>query len=157
MISVLKRKKLKYLFFFSFITILSSNFQSYASTGKAVLLKEDPGSSLDKIARSLNSDLLKDDDLHHDNSVILVGEKNLSPSTKNKALFVQIQSARLCGAAGCTTSIYLNKEHHWVTILDSINGTISLLPSKHHGFYDLLINNEDRWIWDGKEYNDTSP
>lgn len=139
------------------IVIVSQPHAFAASTQeRPIILKAAPGTKLDKIARTLNADLLKDDALHHNNSVVLVGTHALSPHKKNKALFVQIQSARLCGAAGCTTSIYLKKNDNWVTILDSVNGNISLLPSKHHDFYDILIGHGDTWIWNGRNYEDTA-
>ncbi|QHI95234.1 hypothetical protein GT348_02140 [Aristophania vespae] len=124
---------------------------------KPVLLTAQPGTKLDKIARSLNKDILEDAAAHNDVPVILIGSAPLSQHKNDKGLFVQIQSARLCGSAGCTTSVYLHRGPQWVPVLDAVNGDIAVLSTRHKGMYDLIIDKNDKWIWNGQTYQDTLP
>ncbi|EHH69057.1 hypothetical protein [Gluconobacter morbifer] len=127
-----------------------------AAPGPApVILTANPGTKLDADARKLNADDLQDAAKHHDQPVVLTGSAPLSSGKNDEALFVQLQSARLCGSAGCTTSVYLKHNNSWTTVLDSINGDISVLPTRHKGMHDLLVGKNDRWIWDGNQYQDT--
>lgn len=121
-----------------------------------VVLATHPGTVLDREARTLNADDLEDARKHHDRPIVLVGSAPLSSNKDSApALFVQLQSARLCGSAGCTTSVYLRHKNDWVTVLDSVNGDIAVLPTRHRGMHDLLVGRNDRWIWDGNQYQDT--
>ncbi|MUG04287.1 hypothetical protein GM556_01825 [Bombella sp. ESL0378] len=120
-----------------------------------VELTAHPGTELDKQARALNADLLDDAARHHDQPIILTGTARLSPRQKETILFVQLQSYRLCGSAGCTTSIYRKAGNDWETLLDSVNGTIRITRRYHNGMADLLINGNDRWVFDGQHYQDT--
>ncbi|KXV32250.1 hypothetical protein AD936_15940, partial [Gluconobacter japonicus] len=71
---------------------------SAAAAGPApVILSAHPGTQLDIDARKLNSDDLEDAAKHHDHPVVLVGSAPLSSGKNDEALFVQLQSARLCG------------------------------------------------------------
>lgn len=129
------------------------------STGSAypapIILAAHPGTALDRDARTLNEDDLADAAKHHDYPVVLVGSAPLSSKKGDEALFVQLQSARLCGSAGCTTSVYLRHNNNWTTVLDSVNGDISVLGTNHRGMRDLQVGRNDRWIWDGTQYQDT--
>ncbi|QDH17276.1 hypothetical protein [Swingsia samuiensis] len=120
-----------------------------------VILSAHPGTKLDADARKLSADDLADAAKHHDHPAVLVGSAPLSSKKSDEALFVQLQSAGMCGSAGCTTSVYLWHNNNWVTALDGINGDISVLPTKHKGMKDLLVGRNDRWIWNGHEYQDT--
>jgi len=128
-------------------------------TAKAapVILSEQAGTLLDQRARELNAADLADAKSHDDDPVVLVASAPLSSSKGDMALFVQLQSARLCGSAGCTTSVYLRHHDKWRTVLDAVSGKISVLPSRHRGMHDLLIGTNDRWTWDGNAYKDTMP
>jgi len=125
------------------------------SGSRPVILTANPGTALDVDARKLNESDLQDAAKHHDAPVVLVGSAPLSSGKNDEALFVQLQSARLCGSAGCTTSVYLRHNNKWTTVLDSVNGDISVLPTRHRGMSDLLVGKNDRWIWDGHQYQDT--
>jgi hypothetical protein len=88
---------------------------------------------------------------------MLVGSARLSGTGKQAALFVQVQSASLCGSAGCSTSVFVKRDQAWQRVLDSVSGPIKVSPSLHHGMHDLLVHGSDRWIWSGKTYTDTLP
>ena len=88
--------------------------------------------------------------------LILVGSARLSTAhNAPSALFVQLQSAALCGSAGCDTSVYLNDRGQWVRVLDSVSGPITVLPSWHGRMHDLMVGTNDRWVWAGHSYHDT--
>ncbi|MDF7674267.1 hypothetical protein PT277_02555 [Acetobacteraceae bacterium ESL0709] len=126
-------------------------------TSPAVALKPMPGSPEEQAARSLNQDIIDDSLRHHDNPLFLIGSAALSPRKGTEGLFVQIQSPRLCGSSGCTTSVYLRKGKEWVNVLDAVNGDISVLSTRHKGMYDLMVDKSDKWIWNGHAYQDTLP
>ncbi|QCE33561.1 hypothetical protein FAI41_08205 [Acetobacteraceae bacterium] len=126
------------------------------SSAATVHLSRHPGSDLEKIASSLNSDLIKDSQMHGEKPVIFTTSMHLGDSKEPAALFVSIQSGRLCGAAGCATSIYLLEKGQWTTILDDINGEISTLSERHKGMLDILVDKTDKWIWDGQRYVEVS-
>ncbi|WP_242403625.1 hypothetical protein [Asaia platycodi] len=66
---------------------------------RPVVLSAQPGTNLDQVARQLNSADLADAAKHNDNPVVLVASAPLSSDRSDMALFVQLQSARLCGSA----------------------------------------------------------
>ncbi|GBQ15437.1 hypothetical protein AA21291_2163 [Swaminathania salitolerans LMG 21291] len=127
------------------------------ATPRPVLLSEQPGTELDREARRLNAADLADDAKHRDQPVVLVASAPLSSAPGDMALFVQIQSARLCGSAGCSTSVYLRHKGGWKLVLDSVSGAIAVLPTKHRGMHDLLIDKNDRWSWNGSTYQEGVP
>ena len=120
-----------------------------------VELKSQPGTELDKQARKLNADLLEDATRHHEQPIVLTGTAQLAPKQKDMILFVQLQSYRLCGSAGCTTSIYRKNGDKWDTLLDSVNGTIRIARQRHNGMADIVVDGNDRWVFDGQKYQDT--
>jgi len=126
-----------------------------ADSGKPVILTQEPGTDLDKQARKLNQSDLSASAAKGDTPIVLVGSAPLSANREDVALFVQLQSARLCGSAGCSTSIYLGHHNEWTKILDSVSGTINVLKSQHNGLHDLLVGKQDKWTWDGHTYQDT--
>ncbi|GBQ93159.1 hypothetical protein [Asaia krungthepensis] len=122
-----------------------------------VILSSLPGTNLDHEARQLNAADLADAAKHDDQPVVLVASAPLSSDKTDMALFVQLQSARLCGSAGCSTSVYLRHKGGWKLVLDSVSGAISVLSSRHNGMNDLLIDKNDRWTWNGTIYQDGAP
>jgi hypothetical protein len=125
--------------------------------GNVVALTTQPGSTLERDAATLMSDDLGAAKKAGERPVMLVGSSRLSASGGKAAMFVQVQSASLCGSAGCSTSVFIKHGHQWTRVLDSVSGPIKVSPSTHHGMHDLLVHGSDRWIWNGKTYADTLP
>ncbi|QCE35462.1 hypothetical protein FAI40_09030 [Acetobacteraceae bacterium] len=138
------------------LSLLGISFCFTAEASASVVhVSRHPGSNLEKIAASLNADLIKDSQLHNEKPRIFTASVHLSEA-KTPALFVQIQSGRLCGASGCSTSVYILKNGKWNNILDDVNGEISVLPERHKGMANLLVDGTDKWIWDGNRYIEQS-
>ncbi|WP_408870099.1 hypothetical protein [Gluconacetobacter asukensis] len=127
-------------------------------SGDPVILAQQPGGALDQAARTLNAADLAAATRKGDTPVVLVGSAPLSTHAGDTALFVQLQSANLCGSAGCATSVYLRRDRHdWVKVLDSVSGPIALSHHLHGGMRDLIVDSTDRWVWNGTTYRDTMP
>ena len=123
---------------------------------EAVTLAPQPGSELEKAARELNADELARALQAQDAPLVLVGEVQLGGAKMGPALFVQLQSERECGSAGCATTAYIRRDSHWVVILDSIGGSIEADSVRHAGMRDLVVDRTNRWEWNGKRYVQTS-
>ena len=124
-------------------------------SGAVVLLSARPGTSQDRAARLLNAHDLRAAMRHGETPLVLVGSSRLAGRGGDPALFVQLQSARLCGSAGCSTSVYLRHDRQWRKVLDSVSGPIRVMPQRHDGVHDLMVGRDDRWIWDGHVYQDS--
>lgn len=131
--------------------------QAPAATGAPVILTQAPGSALDRAARRLNADDLASAAKRREAPVVLIGSAPVSARHGETALFVQMQSASLCGSAGCSTSVYLKRGADWIKVLDSVSGPIKVLPGTTGGMHDLLVGDKDRWVWAGAAYRDTLP
>ncbi len=128
-----------------------------APAGDVVALTQQPGSALEAAARTLAAQDLADAKKAGEIPALLVGSARLAPGRLQAALFIQVQSAALCGSAGCSTSVFLRRGKGWRKILDSVSGPIKVSPAIHRGMHDLLIDSRDRWVWDGAVYKDTLP
>jgi len=122
-----------------------------------VILTQQPGTALDEVARRLNTEDLKGAEAHGERPLVLIGSAPLSSHRSETALFVQLQSASLCGSAGCSTSVWLKRGDGWDKVLDSVSGPIRVLPGLHGGIHDLMVGEHDRWVWSGSSYRDTLP
>ncbi|MFT8676355.1 MAG: hypothetical protein ABF990_13190 [Acetobacter sp.] len=120
-----------------------------------VALSSQPGSPLDAQARDLNADDLATARRHHEKPLVMIGSAPLSTNGKSMGLFVQVQSASLCGSAGCSTDVYLQQGNGWKKVLDSVSGPIRLLATTHGGMRDILVDGSDRWVWRHNTYVDT--
>jgi hypothetical protein len=89
--------------------------------------------------------------------LLLVGTARLGGAKDEPALFIQLQSVRECGSAGCNTAIYLHRQRAWHRILDSVSGPIMVDTARHRGMRDLIVNDHDRWVWNGSAYANTRP
>ncbi len=128
-----------------------------APAGDTIALTQQPGSALEATAKTLAAHDLADAKKAGEVPALLVGSARLAPGHGQSALFIQVESASLCGSAGCSTSVYLKRGKGWKKILDSVSGPIKVAPGMHHGMHDLLIDSRDRWVWDGAVYRDTLP
>ena len=129
--------------------------------GAPVLLSRQPGTAQDRAARMLNAHDMQGAARRGETPLVLVGSARLAAQDPgaaprgDEALFVQLQSASLCGSAGCSTSVYLRHDHRWRKVLDSVSGPIRVMKEQHEGAHDLLVGKNDRWIWDGQVYQDS--
>jgi hypothetical protein len=89
-------------------------------------------------------------------ALLLLASQSLGTAGTGPALFVQVQSQRSCGSAGCSVSIYLPTKAGWTKILDAV-GTLAVLPTVHDGMHDMLVGKGDHWVWNGRAYADTIP
>lgn len=130
---------------------------STAVPANPVILTQQPGTALDTAARQLNADDLAGARKRSETPVVLIGSAPLSTAHGDTALFVQLQSASLCGSAGCSTSVYLRHGGRWTKVLDSVSGPIKVLASSAGGMHDLMVGDKDRWTWNAGAYHDTLP
>ncbi len=77
-----------------------------ASTPVPVVLRAQPGTPLDQAARRLSATDLASAQQAGEPPLVLVGSARLGPAAEQPILFVQLQSARDCGSAGCSTTAY---------------------------------------------------
>lgn len=89
-------------------------------------------------------------------ALVLLASQSLGSAGTGPALFVQVQSDRSCGSAGCSVSVYLPNKTGWTKVVDAV-GTIAVQPSVHGGMHDLLIGKGDTWVWNGHVYGDSQP
>ena len=122
-----------------------------------VPLSAQQGTWRDQAARKLVADDLAEAGRAGEKPLVLVGSARLGTAAKDReALFVQLQSARECGSAGCGTSVYLWRDGMWKRVLDGANGKLSVSASRTKGMADLLTD-KDRYVWTGSEYRDPHP
>jgi hypothetical protein len=125
--------------------------------GMVVALTTQPGSTLERDGLRLMAEDIASARQAKEVPVMLVGSAHLAVGGGPAALFVQVQSASLCGSAGCSTSVFVKRGHRWKRVLDSVSGPIKEAPGTHHGMHDLLVHRNDRWVWNGETYVDTLP
>ncbi len=90
-------------------------------------------------------------------ALLLIGSQHLGAAGIGPALFVQVQSERACGSAGCSTSVYLPTREGWRKVLDGLSGAVVVAAAQHGGMHDLVVGQDDRWVWNGRAYADTEP
>lgn len=118
-----------------------------------VALTSQPGSRLDATARKVAAADLAEAGR---GALVLLGSQPLGTAGTGPALFVQVQSDRSCGSAGCSTTVYLPGNAGWTKVLDA-NGAVVVQATVHAGMHDLLVGKGDRWVWNGRTYADTLP
>lgn len=117
-----------------------------------VPLSPQPGTRLDAQARQLVAADLARAAAKGDAPLVLVAEAPLGKASDRPALFIQLQSERECGSAGCNTSVYLERNRKWLLVLDSVGGAISVDSVRHNGLRDLIVGKGSRWTWNGQKY-----
>ncbi len=123
-----------------------------------VTLAPQPGSKLDATARQVAAADVADGGA---GALVLLGSQPLGTAAPGPALFVQVQSDRACGSAGCSISVYLPNAPGanptaWTKVLDAV-GAVTVQPGMHHGMHDLVVGKGDRFVWNGHVYADTQP
>ena len=124
-------------------------------SGREVALTQKPGSTLEQQATRLMASDIRAARRAHEKPLILVGSAPIGEG--RTGLFVQVQSAVLCGSAGCSTSVFIPAGHGWKRVLDSVSGPIEVGTAIHDGMHDLIVDARDRWVWTGGTYKDTLP
>lgn len=119
-----------------------------------VTLTAHPSRELEATARRIATSDLADGGA---GALVLIGSQWLGTAGTGPALFVQVQSQRACGSAGCSTSIYLPTHGTWTKVMDAVGGTVVVQAEQHGGMHDLLVGKADRWVWNGHVYADTQP
>lgn len=113
-----------------------------------------PGSALERTAKQVAAADVEDGG---PGALLLLGSQRLGTAGIGPALFVQVQSARSCGSAGCSTSVYLPGKTGWTKVLDAVSGAVVVEATQHAGMHDLVVGKADRWVWNGHAYADTQP
>ena len=124
--------------------------------GTTVTLVAQPGTSLDATARQLVAQNLAEAARRGDEPLLLLGTARLGAPRDRPALFVQLQSPRECGSAGCNTQVYTWVKGAYVRVLDGVSGSVVVQATRHRGMADLQAGSE-RYVWDGAKYQDVRP
>lgn len=124
--------------------------------GLPVVMTPQPGTALDRTARSLVAQDLAEARRAGDRPLLVIGSVRLGAASERPALFVQLQSPRQCGSRGCSTSAFAWIKGRWTKVLDDASGRIALLPTRHGGMADLAANAE-HYAWTGTAYANTRP
>lgn len=119
-----------------------------------VKLLSQPGTSMDTAARVLVADDLAAARARGDRPLVLTAVADIGG--ERPALFVQLQSKKECGSAGCTTAVYAWEHGGWKQVLDGATGRLSVSPKRTRGHADLLADKE-RFVWTGTAYRSTTP
>ena len=120
-------------------------------------LRAQPGTDLDSVARQLVAQDLAEAARAGEAPLLLVGAAQLGRASDPPLVFVQFQSPRECGSAGCSTSAYAFKQRGWHKVLDAVSGPVLVDDASHRGMRDLIVHERDRWVWDGAAYGGTRP
>ena len=137
-------------------TLLLAPLLIAATPAVPVALHPAPGTAFDQAARQLSAADLRDAARAGDRPLVLVGTARLGSASEPPILFVQLQSARECGSAGCSTTAYRAVKGAWHRVLDSVSGPITVLSTRHDGFEDLRVGG-DRYAWNGTAYASLDP
>lgn len=121
-----------------------------------VVLAPRPGTALDATARQLVAHDIAAGKQANEAPLVLTGSAPLGTASDRPALFVQLQSARECGSAGCSTTVYLWQRAGWQRVLDGVGGRLTVGTTRTHGMADLMTE-KGRYVWTGHAYEDPNP
>ena len=119
-----------------------------------VPLASNPGTQTDALARKLSADDLDAARARGDKPLILTGRGLLGGA--QPALFVQLQSEKECGSAGCATSVYSFEHGQWQRVIDSATGKLTIAAKRTRGRNDVLAE-DDHYVWTGTTYVSLDP
>jgi hypothetical protein len=129
---------------------------AHVQAGEPVTLAPRPGTPLDAAARQLVGHDVAESSRAGNPPLILTGSASLGVASDRPALFVQLQSARDCGSAGCETTVYVWRQGAWQKVLDGFGGPVTAGPHRTRGMADL-VTDKVRYAWNGSAYKDTRP
>lgn len=124
--------------------------------GAPVVLALHPGTPLDAAARQLAAQDLQGSARSGPRPLVLTGTAALGTATDRLALFVQLQSARDCGSAGCSTTVHIWQNGAYKRVLDGVDGPLVVGPGRSRGMADLTTEH-DRYVWNGQQYANVHP
>lgn len=125
--------------------------------GTLVAIGRQPRTWMETAARSLLAQDLAEAGRSGERPLLLVGNAKLGAGAVDRpALFVQLQSARECGSAGCNTQVFVWRGTQWVRVLDGVGGRVFVSPKRTNGMADLVSDGE-RYVWTGTAYRDANP
>jgi len=127
-----------------------------ARPGTVTMQQAQPGSALDATARGLVAQDLQEARQAGDRPLLLAGQARLGAASDRPAIFVQLQSPRECGSAGCNTSVYLWQAGRYQRVLDGAAGRIQVSAARHRGMADL-VTEHDTYVWTGTAYASKDP
>ncbi len=126
------------------------------AAGVPVAMLSQPGTPLDATARNLLSQDIAEAARSGDRPLLLVGTARLGAASDRPALFVQLQSPRECGSAGCSTLVYAWVGGRYRRVLDGVTGRFSVAAARHRGMADLIADKEV-YVWNGTAYASRDP
>ena len=142
---------------FAIIALVLARPAVAADPATPVLLRPQPGTALDATARQLVARDVGDLRAGGGKVLLLLGTAPLSAKPADRpALFVQVQSARQCGSAGCSTLVYAWQHNAYQRVLDGVDGHVAVSAHRTRGMADLVADTE-RYVWDGAAYRDATP
>ena len=127
--------------------------QRTAPAPTPIALAARPGTPLDRAARQLAAQDLAQAGRPGEEPLLLVGSAAVGRPNDPEAVFVQLQSTRDCGSAGCSTSAYFRGRK----VLDGVSGPVALDTRRHNGVRDLMVGEGERYTWTGTTYANTRP
>ena len=122
--------------------------------GTPVLLHAQPGTPAETTARTLAADDIAAAKARGDNPIVLIGTADLGG--ERPAIFVQLQSPRECGSAGCSVGVYAWERGSWKRVLDASSGRLTVSRKRTRGRSDLYADSE-HFVWTGSAYRSTRP
>jgi len=117
-----------------------------------IVPRERPGTPEDTVARQLMAMELAKAAQSGEKPLVLVSSARLGNTASSHVLFVQIQSARECGSAGCDTVSFRHVNGKWVRIMDTVSGPIRIATTQNKGMRDLIVGHSTKLVWNGTKY-----
>ncbi len=128
----------------------------HALAAGPVAMAPAPGTPADTVARAALAQDLAEAKRAGEKPLVLLGLAQLGRPSDRAALFVQLQSPRECGSAGCATSVLVWSPQGWRRVLDGASGVVTVGTSRHNGWSDLTAGTE-HYRWTGQIYQNARP
>lgn len=141
---------------FALLAAVLVSFAGHARAAGPVAMAPAPGTPADAVARAALAQDLAEAARSREKPLLLLGLAQLGRPNDRAALFVQLQSARECGSAGCGTSVLVWSPQGWRRVLDGAIGRVSVGSTRHNGYADLSAGTE-QYRWTGQSYQNARP